>query len=91
MVERGPFRTKEVCSPGGSVAEAAWNVSGPLVLPRAHVIGPPEVMVQGGEQEGEDVPALVPAKTTWQVVGEQEMGPPPLFLTETEMAPGESA
>ena len=34
-------------------------------------------------------PVFVPAKTTWHVAGVQEIGLPPLFLMETEMAVGE--
>jgi hypothetical protein len=47
-------------------------------------------MLQGASQAGTAPdPVLVPAKTTWQVAGVQEMGLPPSFLTEMDTAIGE--
>jgi hypothetical protein len=49
-------------------------------------------MLQGAAHAGAvDDPVLVPANTTWQVEGVQEIGLPPLFLTETETAVGDAA
>ncbi len=73
-----------------------WKVRGALGVaepdgpPTDQVAEPPEIMLQGAEQSGGVVlPVFVPAKTTWQVDGVQEMGLPPLFLMEIEMASGE--
>jgi hypothetical protein len=90
VVVRAPFRTKEASWPGARVADPAMKVSGPVAPPSVQVSGPPEVMVQGLAQVGAADPAFVPAKATWQVEGEQEMGVPPLFLTDTAMAAGDA-
>jgi hypothetical protein len=88
---RGPLSTNDVSPPGGRVeGAAARNVRGPPVdVETDHVRFPPEVTGQVVEQLT-PVPALVPAKTTWQEVGvAHDMGVPPLFLSATEMAVGE--
>jgi len=63
----------------------------PAGPPIAQMAGPPDVMLQGAAQTGGViVPVSVPAKTTWHVEGVQEIGLPPLFLMEMEMAEGGS-
>jgi len=67
---------------------ASGSPAGP---PTVQIAGPPDVMLQGAAQAGGvAVPVSVPAKTTWQVDGVQEIGLPPSFLMETETAEGES-
>ncbi len=94
--ESGEFRTKEVCAPGRRVKAFVSKVRGLLAAgapagpPTDHMPGPPDVMLHGAAHAGAvDDPVFVPANTTWQVAGVQEMGLPPLFLTEIETAEGE--
>ena len=84
------MRVKETCAPGGRVEDPAWNVRGPLAPPRVQLVDPPDEMVHAFVHVGGVEPALVPANTTWQVAGVQEIGLPPLFLIETEIAVGDA-
>jgi len=95
--ERGAFRTKDVCPPGWSVKVLVSKVNGllasgsPAGPPIVQIAGPPDVMLQGAAQAGGVVmPVFVPAKTTWQEDGVQEIGFPPSFLMEMEKAMGGS-
>ena len=89
---RAPLRTREVCDPAGSRAgEPSLKVRGPAVVPSTQVRFPPDVIEHGDSHRAGPVPVLVPAKTTSQeVAAEQEMGLPPVFLTETDIATGEA-
>lgn len=95
--ERGALRTKDVCAPGWSVNALVSKVSGLLAAgvpagpPTPQTAAPPDEMLQGEAQAGAVAePVLVPAKTTWQVDGVQEIGLPPLFFMEMETAVGEA-
>ncbi len=65
--------------------------AGPVGPPMDQARAPPEVTLQGAEHAGAVVPPVfVPAKTIWQVEGEQVIGLPPSFFIEIEMATGEA-